>query len=273
MVVEVPSSAPIDNFATFVSDGRRPSRAKFFTKEFVSMKLKDKNIIVTGASSGIGRAFSRALVEKGARVYGLARNAEALGEVKEQLGFGFVPIAMDLTQGARVRDWVNETFTDGELPDGLINNAGAGYFAKVEELLEERWHTMMDTNVNGMYYLTSAVVPLMKRNPDHCHILNIGSILAQVGSPERSGYCASKFAIRGFSESLAKELRFDKIKVTCFNPGSIDTDFFAESGVEAHSRMLQPADLANTVVHILETPDNFLVDEITIRPLNPRAPG
>lgn len=236
------------------------------------MKLNGKTAIITGASGGLGRAFSLALIAKGAAVYGLARNEKALSDIQKEAGSKFHSVPLDLTQSGAVKDWVSKTFKGGITPDILINNAGAGYFAKVDELPEEKWRTMIDTNVNGMFYLTSAVVPLMKKNENHCHIINIGSILAQVGSPERSGYCASKFAIRGFSESLAKELRFDKIKVTCFNPGSIDTDFFAESGVEAHSRMLQPADLAETLVHILETPDNFLVDEITIRPLNPRAP-
>ncbi len=236
------------------------------------MKLNGKTAIITGASSGLGRAFSLALIAKGVTVYGLARNEKALSDIQKEAGSKFIAVSMDLTQSGPVKEWVSKAFKDGNAPDILINNAGAGYFAKVDELPEDKWRAMIDTNVNGMFYLTSAVVPLMKKNEDHCHIINIGSILAQVGSPERSGYCASKFAIRGFSESLAKELRFDKIKVTCLNPGSIDTSFFQESGIEAHHHMLQPSDLADTVVHILETPDNYLVDEITIRPLNPRAP-
>lgn len=236
------------------------------------MNLNGKTAVVTGASSGLGRAFSRALTAKGCKVYGISRTAEKLEETRKAAGERFVPVALDLSRAENIRHWVSETFTGQILPDVLINNAGAGYFAAVDALDDKKWHAMVETNINGMYYLTSAIVPLMKKNPEHCHIINIGSILALVGAPERSAYSATKFAVRGFTESIAKELRFEKIKVTCFNPGSIDTDFFRESGVEPHRRMLQPEDLANTLVHILETPDNFQVDEITIRPLTPRAP-
>src|SRR5690606_36046269 len=107
----------------------------------------------------------------------------------------------------------------------------------------------------------------MKRKTATTHIINIGSILGKTGSMERSGYCATKFGVQGFSEALAKELRNDQIKVTCLNPGSIETDFFKESGVKANNNILHPDDLADLVIYLLKTPDNFLVDELTVRPL------
>ena len=78
--------------------------------------------------------------------------------------------------------------------------------------------------------------------------------------------------MQGFSEALFKELRSYKIKVTCVNPGSIDTHFFEGSGIPSHKNMLQPKDIAAFIIHIVETPDNFLVDEITMRPLIPDPP-
>jgi len=131
---------------------------------------------------------------------------------------------------------------------------------------------MMNTNLNGIFNITSWLIPLMKTNAETCHIINIGSILGKTARAESAAYSATKFAIQGFSEALFKELRSYKIKVTCVNPGSIDTHFFEESGIQPHKNMMQPDDIAALIVHIIETPDNLLVDEITLRPLIPNPP-
>ncbi len=112
----------------------------------------------------------------------------------------------------------------------------------------------------------------MKENKNHCHIVNIASIAGKIGNPQLSGYNASKFGVRGFSESLFKEVRYDGIKVTCFYPGSIQTKFFSDADSESHSNMMQPEDVAEVLIHVLETPDNFLINDITMRPLNPKHP-
>lgn len=234
------------------------------------MKLEEKVAIVTGASSGLGAAFAMALVAKGVVVYGLARNLEKLTTLQSKLGNGFIPVGMDITHYEGVASWTQSTFTDSHLPNILINNAGAGYFNKIDELTLEQWHAMVNTNLNGMFYLSSNIVPFMKMNSSSCHIINIGSILGKTSRIGAAGYSTSKYGIQGFSEALFKELRNDNIKVTCVNPGSIDTHFFEDSGIEPHHNMLQPNDIAEFVISILETPDNFLVDEITLRPLNPK---
>jgi len=236
------------------------------------MDLNSKIAIVTGASRGIGAAFASALVEKGANVYGLARSLDTLNTLQDRLGGTFVPVQMDITNREAIRKWVNDTFSGDREPDILINNAGSGYFGKVDEMPLEQWRSMIDTNINGIYELTSYIVPLMKQKSGNAHIVNIGSILGSIGSAGRSGYCASKFAVQGFSEALFKELRYENIKVTCLNPGSIETDFFETSGVQPHPHMLQPTDIADTLIHILETPDNMLINELTMRPLNPKPP-
>ncbi len=237
------------------------------------MELHGRTAVVSGAGSGLGRALAEALVAKGARVLGLGRTEQKLSELQQTLGERFVPSVMDIADEQAVRAWVERSFDAGSAPDILINNAGAGYFGKIDGMPSEHWHEMIDTNLNGLYYLTSAIVPHMKRNAKPAHIINIGSILGKVGSAERSGYCATKFAVQGFSESLSRELRFDGIKVTCVNPGSINTHFFEESGIKAHDNMLHPVDVAELIIHLLETPDNFLVDEITLRPLQPGRPS
>lgn len=234
------------------------------------MDLNRKIAVITGAGKGVGASFSSALVAKGTTVYGLARSRSDLSILGEELGEKFVPVAMDITDQKSIYSWVADTFSDGHSPDILINNAGTGHFGKIDELSLEQWHGMINTNINGLFYITSQIVPFMKRNIGTCHIVNMGSILGKTARAEGAAYCLTKYGVQGFTEALFRELRSDKIKVSCVNPGSIATHFFKDSGIEPHNNMIQPNDLATLLVHILETPDNLLIDEITMRPLNPK---
>lgn len=237
------------------------------------MHLSSKIAIVTGASSGIGSRFSKDLIEKGATVYGLARSEDKLKSLQTELGENFIPVVLDITNHEAIKKWVDFTFDEDKLPDVLINNAGLGLFGNIDELPLEDWQTMINTNLNGIFYMTRQIVPLMKKNEEVCHIVNIASIAGKIGNPQMSGYNASKFGVRGFSESLFKELRYDGIKVTCFYPGSIATKFFDNAeGMETHPNMMQPEDVSKLLVNVLETSDNFLINEITMRPLNPKPP-
>ncbi len=237
------------------------------------MELNKKKAIVTGASRGLGAALSEALVAKGSIVYGLSRNIEKLNAIRSKSGDSFIPVCLDVTDQKALFAWVKNTFSDSSVPDILINNAGVGYFNKTDELPIEQWHAMINTNLNAVFYLTSAIVPLMKKNKNTCHIINLGSILGKFARPETSAYSATKYGIQGFSEALYKDLSRHNIKVSCVNPGSIDTHFFDDSGIYGHSNMLQPPDIAAMIIHVLETPDNFLVDEITLRPLMENPPA
>lgn len=164
-------------------------------------------------------------------------------------------------------------FTGNHLPHILINNAGLAKFGNVDMLSVEEWDSMIRTNLSGIFYMTREIVPLMKMMDEYCHIVNISSIAGTLGNPQMSGYNASKYGVRGFSQALFKELRYDKIKVTAMFPGSIATDFFKiAANQNSHSNMMHPDDVADTLIHILETPDNFLIDEIKLRPLNPKNP-
>jgi NADP-dependent 3-hydroxy acid dehydrogenase YdfG len=237
------------------------------------MNLKSKAAIVTGASSGIGKAFSEALVKKGAKVYGLARSTDKLSAIQKELGEAFVPVSLDITDSSAVDQWVEQTFNADHLPDILVNNAGLGYFGNVDELPLEQWDAMMNTNLSGVFYITRKIVPLMKQNEAVCHLVNIASVAGLMGNPQISAYNATKFGLRGFSEALFKELRYDGIKVTCFFPGSIATNFFDNiEAVNLHENMMTPQNLADTLIFVLETPDNYLINELTMRPLNPKPP-
>lgn len=234
------------------------------------MNIENKKAIVTGASSGIGASFSKALIEKGATVYGLARSTDKLEQLKEILGEEFIPVTLDITDHDGIESWVDDTFSDDNRPDILINNAGLGIFDNVDDQTLEDWHTMVNTNLNGVFYITRKIVPLMKANPNHTHIINIASIAGLMGNPSLSGYNATKFGLRGFSEALFKELRNDQIKVSCMFPGSIATSFFDNTPMEVHDHMMDPEEVAETVIFLLERSDNFLINELTLRPLEPK---
>lgn len=236
------------------------------------MNIINKIAIVTGASSGLGAAISKTLADAGANVFGLARNETKLEELQNSIGRKFTPVGLDITDEKAVKSWITENFSEDKSPDILVNNAGSGSFGKIDEMPSEEWYKMINTNLNGMYCITSEVVKLMKLKTGSTHIINIGSILGITTRAEGAAYSATKYGITGFSESLFKELRGDNIKVTCLNPGSIDTGFFKSSGIESHHNMLQAGDIASTMLHILETPDNMLISEMTVRPLNPKAP-
>src|SRR5699024_2339945 len=128
------------------------------------MKLNESIAVVTGVSSGLGKALAKALIDEGAKVYGIARTVAALNKLEEQLGDDFIAVPLDITNQKGVEIWMDETFGGQTSPDILINNAGAGYFDKIDKLPDEKWHQMINTNLNGVFYLTRKIVPLMKQS-------------------------------------------------------------------------------------------------------------
>jgi NADP-dependent 3-hydroxy acid dehydrogenase YdfG len=231
------------------------------------MILKDKIAVVTGVSKGIGEALCKQLLDNGAKVYGLGRN-DFDGN---HTNYNF--IKTDIRNIEEVKLAFNKILSENNnCLDVLINNAGLGYFGNVEDLPIEQWDEMMQTNVNGMFYCTRLAVPAMKSNGIG-HIINIASTAGLEGMPMVSGYCATKWAVKGFSESLWRELRDYKIKVTCVYPGSVKTDFFRNSpNIKPHDYMLHPEDVADMMVYALKTPDNFHQVNLEVRPLQPKGP-
>lgn len=236
------------------------------------MNLKGKIAIVTGASRGLGAALVKMLITEECIVYGIARDKSALDLLYAQLGDGFHSVPLDLTDEMELTNWMQHTFSQDYIPDILINNAGTGSFQAIDQTSTATWLSMIDINLNALFYITSQVAGWMKQKESSSHIINIGSILGKVGRNESTAYCTTKFGVRGFSEALFMELRHFNIKVTSVLPGSIETDFFKSSDVIAHQNMLQPSDIADTIAHVLKTPNNLLINEIELRPLNPKKP-
>lgn len=233
------------------------------------MELQGATAIVTGASYGLGLEIAAALIARGARVAGWARSADRLETAAGRFGDAFLALPCDVRDREAVNLAVARCRRELGRIDVLVNNAGVGRFGPVDELSPRDWDEMLETNVTGVYNCIRAVVPVLKEQGSG-HIVNIASIAGKVGNPGLSGYNASKFAVRGLSDALFKELRDFGIKVTAVFPGSIATDFSRERRSGATHRMA-PAEVAEVVLHALERSDNFLISEVVLRPLRPRG--
>ncbi len=230
------------------------------------MDLKNKVAVITGVSRGIGLATLKLLLSKGMTVVGWGRTKPNV----EDKNFHF--FRTDIRYFTAVEKSYHKTVelirSDIHV---LINNAGVGFVSRIELADVEEWKEMFDTNVHGLFYCSKAVVPKMKEM-EMGHIINIASIAATTGIPQMAGYCATKHAVRGISQSMYKELREFGIKVTTIYPGSTKTNFFDNiAEIDANDNMMMPDDIAATILHVLETPDNYHHVDIEVRPLRPKG--
>lgn len=222
--------------------------------------LENKTAIITGISRGLGKALSLKLLENGVKV--ISWGITEPDYQHENLQF----IQCDVRNPKDVLNAFNQTSTENI--DFLINNAGLGIFKLIEEADFEEWQKVQQTNVDSMFLTSRLIVPRMKEQK-FGHIVNISSIAGKVGVAYGSLYNSSKFAVRGFSESLFNELRKFGIKVSVIYPGSIATGFFDEiEGFSANEFMLTPKEVAESIANILNTSPNCLIRELEIRPLN-----
>ena len=229
------------------------------------MELNGKVAIVTGSNKGIGEECVNQLINEGAIVHGICRSGCTYTHENYTCHHGYV---RDFEAMKTIFDNI---IADNGTVDILINNAGLGYFSFCDDLEIEKWKQMFDTNVSGVFYGCKLALPSMKKQGTG-HIVNISSIAGLEGYQQVSGYCATKFAVRGFSDAIYKEVRDFGVKVTCVYPGSVKTDFFRHSeSIDANDNMLMPEDVAAQIVYALKTPDNFHNVNIEIRPLKPRG--
>jgi NADP-dependent 3-hydroxy acid dehydrogenase YdfG len=231
------------------------------------MNLNGQLAVITGVSKGIGLSLVHRLLNEGCTVYGLGRTQPDLAHHE----FHFR--TCDVRDAAQVSSVFESLEAEaGRGVDILVNNAGLGYFGYCESLPLEQWEEMFGTNVNGMFYCTRMVLTGMKLR-EYGQIVNIASIAGLEGYQQVSGYCATKFAVRGFSDALYKEVREDGVRVTCVYPGSVKTDFFRNSpSIQPHDYMLMPDDVALAIVNFLKMPRNFHTVNLEIRPLQPKGP-
>lgn len=196
-----------------------------------------KTWFVTGASRGLGAAIVRAALEAGDRVVATARRREALTETFGADSDSLLSVALDVTRYDAVQAAVDAALARFDRIDVLVNNAGYGHLSIFEESTAEDVQSQFDTNVFGLMSVTRAVLPAMRARRSG-RIFNVSSVGGLVGGESGTLYCTSKFAVEGFTESLAAEVRRFGIHVTAIEPGFFRTDFLEPSSVRHGSQAI-----------------------------------
>ncbi|WP_068062109.1 SDR family oxidoreductase [Nocardia xishanensis] len=187
---------------------------------------------ITGSSRGLGRQFVEAALDRGDKVAATARDTQSLADLVADHGDAILPLRLDVTDKAAVNEAVKRAHAHFGGLDVVVNNAGYGLFGVVEELGETDIRDQFETNVFGALWVTQAVLPLL-REQGSGHIVQISTIGGVTTFPTLGGYHASKWALEGLTESLAKEVAGFGIKVTLVEPGGFATDWAGSSAVLA----------------------------------------
>jgi len=242
--------------------------------------LDGKSVVVTGASSGIGAAVTRALAAEGARLTIGARRMERLERLAEEVGVDRVTV---VKTDMRVEEDVVRLIAAARDRfggvDALINNAGLGRRAPVSSAATELWREMLETNVLGLLIATREAVQDMERRRVAGHVVNVSSMAGhRVPGPDGGVYAGTKFAVRGITEGLRQELRARQspIRVSSISPGYVDTEFagvFVGPGGKVQPRDVKELgadDVARTIVWVLSQPAHVEVHDVLVRPTGQR---
>ena len=240
--------------------------------------MENKVAIVTGASSGIGYATSLTLSKAGIRIAVGARRTSRLQELEKQIikNNGEILIQkLDVTNKSDCDSFADAVVKKWGKVDILINNAGLMPLSYFENGKVEEWERMIDVNIKGVLYCTSAVIPHMLDERSG-QIVNISSVAGRIVFAGGSVYCATKHAITALSEGLRKELSPKyNIRVTCIEPGAVSTELLESitdesmtGFIQATKNMetLQSEDIANAILYAIQAPNHVNVNEILIRP-------
>ncbi len=228
--------------------------------------------LVTGGSRGIGRAVVEALLERGFRVFFCGRSLEGVEATHRALYIRFpgrvAARLCDVRRQAEVDSLVAWVVEEAGRLDVLVNNAGLGHFAPVDELSGEQFREVLETNLFGAFYAIRAAAAPMKARGDGW-IFNVASLAAKNAFAGGSAYNASKFGLVGLSEAAMLDLRHHGIRMAAICPGSVETDFAAGRMKDGTSWRLQPEDVAKVITDLLDFPARALPSLIEIRPSQP----
>jgi len=237
--------------------------------------LKDKIALVTGASSGIGEATVKALVKEGVKVAAVARRKDRLKSLANEYGNQILPIEADISREDQVKDAIHQVLEKWDRIDTLVANAGVMLLSPVREAKTDEWRSMVDTNIMGLMYSAYHVLPHMTKQKNG-HIVTISSEAGRTIFPNGAVYCATKYAVRAFSEALRQEICKDNIRVTIIEPGAVKTELAGHvshagakeflEGFFSSIELLNSEDIAMSIIYALQQPSHVDVNEIMIRP-------
>lgn len=226
--------------------------------------MKDRHILITGSSSGIGRATAQKLLEAGAVVYGIARNHEKFQPDTKR----YKPLTIDVTDLKVLPGQLSDLLATQPEIDGLISNAGYGSFEGLENFSPEQIYSYINDNLTSHLVVTRCLLPHFKTK-NRGDVIFIGSEAALEGGKKGSLYCATKFGLRGFSQSIRQESANKNIRVTLINPGMVRTSFFDDLNFQPgddDENAIEPTDIADIIINILSMRSGTVVDEINLTP-------
>ena len=236
--------------------------------------MNDKVALVTGASSGIGRATALALSGAGMRVAVGARRVDRLGLLGDAARGSVTALHLDVTDPESVQAAVDRVMEEHGRLDVLINNAGLMLNGMVLGADIDDWRRMVDTNLLGSMYATHAALPHLLESKGH--VVQVSSTAGRIVSPGSGVYAATKFGISAFTEALRQEVTARGVRVTLIEPGFVSTELTSHitdperaalaREIEASMRTLQAEDIAEAVLFALRQPEHVAVNSIMIRP-------
>jgi dehydrogenase/reductase SDR family member 7B len=248
-------------------------------------QVRGSTVIITGATSGIGRETAREFARAGARVVAAGRREDRLRELVTEIegtGGAALAVGTDVADAAQVDRLIERTIERFGVVDTLVNNAGIGMAARFEEQSIADFRRVMDVNFWGAVYACKAALPHMRAQASGGLIINISSIMGKRGLPYETAYCASKFAMAGFSEALRTEVMAQGIDVSTIFPGAVESEIWEttenRTGLDMASMLPKfPArELARIIVQDARVPQPEIVmalDAQVVDFLNTLAPG
>ena len=233
-------------------------------------QLDNKVAYITGGSKGIGLGIAKALTGLGMRVAISSRHlpeaekaASSLSNDKSKV----LALESDVSSMASEKEAVQKVIDKFGQLDVLIANAGVGHFASIEDLTEEDWKSMIDTNLTGVFHSVKASVEELKKSKGY--IITIASLAGTNFFEKGAAYNASKFGLVGFSQAIMLDLRKHDIKVSTIMPGSVATHFDNHTPSDADSWKIQPEDIGQIVADLLQMPARTLPSKVEVRPSKP----
>ena len=245
--------------------------------------LEGRVAAVTGASSGIGEATALALAKAGAAVALGARRAdriEALVKRIEDEGGRAAAIEVDVTDEAAARSFIEQARDRLGGLHALVNNAGVMLLGPIEGANLDEWRRMVDVNVLGLLYCTHAALPVMREGGGG-HIVNVSSVAGRAAAAGAAVYNFTKFGVTGFSEALRQEAMHSNVRVTCVEPGYVDTELQSHNqnpavlqGIdkmrERIGDVLHADDIAAAILYAISQPEHVSINEVLVRPTGER---
>jgi len=244
------------------------------------MSLKDKVVVIMGASSGIGAATAKLLASKGAKLTISARRMNRLEEIQQaNVGAEILPVEADVTKADEVQNVIDKTVEKYGRVDVLFNNAGIMPVNNLDQVARDEWNNMLDINVKGVLNGIASALPIMKKQKSG-HVITTSSVLGYEVLPGYAAYSGTKYAVRAIMEGLRQEEHANNIKTTVIAPGSVNTELFNSINNEevrdglksamkqpgAEMMAMQPEEIASAVAFVIDTPANMAVNEMVIRP-------